>query len=202
MKDDDTGVDLIQEFVKMDFLHIEELFWEYRLVEFQDPLPMPEEKRDGKRRPRVLTADERKLLTRLARANTYRRQQFGYWNHHRTKNAKETVQVLEDVGVGRVKNIIKPDQFATIMALNPPPSSKAFSRPTTATNLQNPSNIKFDDGASTMSARTIPPQAQGDHDEQVDIPEPPLSLKEKKYFLCPYCFTICSQSLLKKEAWR
>jgi hypothetical protein len=200
--DDETGIDLIKQYTKFDTVHMEELFWDYRSVELKDPWEIPEEFRGRERKPGVLTTDERNLLERLAKANTHRRQQFGYWSRHRTKNAKESTKALETVGVTRPKPGPKQGQLPNAGSFNPPPSSKAFSRPTTATQLQNPSAIKIDDGASTMSVRTIPPHAQGAHDKHVEVPEPPSSLKGLRYFSCPYCFTICSQSTLKKDSWR
>ncbi|KAL9113823.1 MAG: hypothetical protein Q9187_007553, partial [Circinaria calcarea] len=203
--DGETGIDLIQSYLDIDYRHVRELFWEYRSVKLKDPENVPEEQRDLDHKPRFLTEENQQLLSRLAKANTYRRKQFGYWARHRAKNAKETAKALEEkIDTGATARLER-EGVSKSSKLSIIPSSKAFSKPSTASFLQNPENIRFDDTASTISrqsGRSVAPQAQGVNDERVEIPEPPSALKNAKHFSCPYCFVLCSRSILEKNAWR
>jgi hypothetical protein len=208
--DKDTNVDFIEEMKKTDRHHIEELFWEYRSLKHTDfqAVSATLESRDKLRRPRELEISDEILIARLAQANTYRRQQFSYWNRNRDKKAKETAEALDQLPT---KGPMHTGGFE--LAMTSPNSqdpafetSTTFSKPTTASNLQNPSRFEGDDIISVTSTRTVAPQALDVRDERIEVPPPPLSLKEdiksKKYFECPYCFTICSSSHLKSDAWR
>lgn len=204
--DEDTGVDLIQEFAKVDTLHIEELFWDHRVVDLEDAGRIPEERRDQERRPRELVEADHKIISRLVRANTRRRQQFGYWSRHRSKNAQETARALET----RERHTERPQELmlreSRLFPERKPyvneQNSRTISRPSTATFLHTPAAVNIIDDASMMSVRTFIPTARNKKDEQVDVPYPPDSLKGTKHFQCPYCFTLCAQSLLKESAWR
>lgn len=199
--DEDTGIDLIQEFMWADTRHIQELFWDHRRVDIEDPGRLEEERRDRERRPRELIEADDQIISRLVRANIRRRQQFGYWRRHRSKNAQETARIL------KTSNRPVEKSYASRLLSEHAPSiseqhSKVFSRPSTATHLHTPATINFSDDASTMSVRTLIPNARNIQDEQTDVPQPASSLKGTKHFQCPYCFTLCSQSTLKDEAWR
>ena len=52
--DEDTGIDLIQEFAQAETRHVEELFWDHRRVDIKDPGRLDEERRDYERRSREL----------------------------------------------------------------------------------------------------------------------------------------------------
>lgn len=199
--DEDTGVDLIQEYVQADTRHVEELFWDHRRVDIEDPACIPEERRDCERRPRTLIEADHKIISRLVRANTRRRQQFGHWSRHRSKNAQETARILK----ARERPVERSYGSRLLPESKPSISeqhTKKFSGPSTATYLHTPATIDVSDDVSTISIRTFIPNAQNTQDEQADVPQPPDSLKGTKYFQCPYCFTLCSQSILKDEAWR
>lgn len=199
--DEETGIDLVQEFAKIDTCHIEELFWDNRLIDVQDTEPIFMERRDRERRPRKLIEVDHVLISRLARANTRRRQQFGYWSRHRSKNTQETARALEarELPIGKLQDPRLLSERRTTVAGQ---SAGIVSRPSTATHLLNPAMITMNDSASTTSLGTVAPNAKIVQDEQVVVPHPPEVLKKSKHFLCPYCFTLCSQSLLKQEAWR
>lgn len=199
--DEDTGIDLIQEFVQVDTRHVEELFWDHRRVDIEDPECLSEERRDWERRPRELLEADHQIISRLVRANIRRRQQFGYWRRHRSKNAQETARIL------KISNRPVERSYPSRLLPDRQPSlseqhSKMFSRPSTATYLHTPATINISDDASTMSVRTLIPNARNIQDEQADVPHPPNSLQGTKHFQCPYCFTLCSKSTLKDEAWR
>lgn len=209
--DEETGVDLIQEFVKVDTCHIKELFSHPRLVHPDDTEGIPKETKYYESRPRKLTELDDKIIERLARANTRRRQQFAYWSWHRSKNTRETVKALE-------LQARPADKLAVTGLLGSIPderrlpqgrqtsinekSANTMSRPSTATYLDTAARIGFNDNTSTTSVRTFIPAARNVQDEVVDVPQPPDSLRKTKHFQCPFCFTLCSQSLLKEKAWR
>ena len=201
--DAETGVELYENFeTQIDPQHINEVFSEYRHkgAPGDDAQSDDSEKAD---QLEDLTEADRTLIARFAKANTDRRRQFGYWRRHRVKNTRETIKALEEVA--------KMPDFApslgkmpiAISNVLPPPTSKLYSRPSTATQLLlDPSKFNFNDTASTRSSHTIAPKAQNAKDEQVDVPEVPSSLKGQDNFSCPYCFTLCSKSILEKERWR
>ena len=211
--DPETGVDFIEKMKAIDAIHIEEILLEYRALKPADVVVSPEatlEAKDLSRKPRELDDECRIIIVRMARANTYRRQQFGQWRRHRDKTAKETLeeldrrQALSSTNTGSLEkrlqnNFIGGPQFG-------PRTLAALSKPSTASYLRDPSRFGDDDGRSSTSRRTITPKALDPRDEQIDVPPPPLALKEtakkEKHFVCPYCFTICSVSQLQPDAWR
>ena len=169
------------------------------------------EANDSIRKPRKLDDECRTLIARMAQANTYRRQQFGHWRKHRDKNAKETLEELDRRQALPSMKIRSPEKrlqnnFIGSPQLGPR-TLAALSKPSTASYLRDPSRFRDDDdGRSSTSRRTITPKALDPRDDQVDVPPPPLGLKETakkdKHFVCPYCFTICSVSQLQPDAWR
>ena len=216
--DQTTGVDSIERLREADLKHMQELFWEYHAVQRPAANAEPKEasvdaeKLDCLRRPRNLDDSDTTLISRFALANTYRRQQFGHWRRHRDKKAKETATAL-----GRLPALPIRDSASEKVKLNlglnlgtplqhGPNTLAALSRPSTASHLQNPSRFEGDDIRSVASARTVAPKPMDKRDEAIDVPLPPESLKElakqKGYFECPYCFTICSVSQLQPDAWR
>ena len=198
--DDETGIDLFKQFALVDKRHIEEKLDSYRLTRDNgEGQELPE---DHEKTPhdRELNMKDNALIERLARANTLRRKQFGYWAKHYSKHIKETARALKDLDT-RNRNNLKGEGNHQDDETNHPTSSKPLSRPTTATALLDPGNIKLDVALSVTSEITVSPQARQANDEQVDFPDPPAILK-KKHFLCPYCFILCSQSVLEDKAWR
>ena len=211
--DPETGVDFIEKIKAIDAIHIEEVLLEYRALKPADVMVAPEatlEANDRMRKPRELDDECRIIIARMAQANTYRRQQFGHWRKHRDKSAKETLeeldrgQALPSMNTGSPEKRLQKDfiggpQFG-------PRTLAALSKPSTASYLRDPSRFGDDDGRSSTSRRTITPKALDPRDDQVDVPPPPLGLKEtakkEKHFVCPYCFTICSVSQLQPDAWR
>ena len=182
--DPETGVDFIEKIRAIDAVHIEELLLEYRALKPADVVS-PEatlEAKDWMRKPRELDDECHIIIARMAQANTYRRQQFGHWRKHRDKNTKETLEALDRrqalpfVNTGstekRLQNMfIGGPQFG-------PRTLAALSKPSTASYLRNPSRFGDDDGKSSTSRRTITPKAWDPRDEQIDVPPPPLALKE------------------------
>ena len=212
--DPETGVDFIEEIRAIDAAHIEELLLEYRSLKSADVVVSPEatlEEKDCMRKPRMLDKACHIIITRLAQANTYRRQQFGHWRKHRDKIAKETLEALDRrqallSSMNTGSTVKRPQNIFTGGPQLSPRTLAALSKPSTASYLRNPSRFGDDDGKSSTSHRTVTPKAWNPRDEQIDVPPPPLALKEtakkEKHFVCPYCFTICSASQLQPDAWR
>ncbi|MCJ1382129.1 hypothetical protein MMC17_005241, partial [Xylographa soralifera] len=150
-----SRVGLIEKFSIIDIVHIKEVFWDFRVVAEQFE-GLSQDEKDRRRRPKLLTTEEEKLVFRLAKTNTFRRQQFGYWRRHRDKNATQTFKELEPL--------------APLVA----PSTL----PTTTTFLQDYKSIRLEDRTSIVSTQTFVPQVLDLHDEQVHIPAPPSILKK------------------------
>ena len=128
-----------------------------------------------------LTNEDEALITRLARANTHRRRQFGQWRDHQASMAAETARELGADADGYTNPV---------------------SKPSTATALLNPEAIRLDDTASNVSGMSLSPAARSSKDEDVEIPDPPRVPPGAKHFTCPYCFYICPVSTFKNVAWR
>ena len=183
--DNETGIDLIKQFKKLDLDHVQELLLSYR----------SSNSKESEDRGKTLSVEDDALILRLAVANTYRRQQFGQWARHRVKGLKETARALEELGP--VDPNARRDESTRT------PISKAFSKPTTASHLLNPTQIRLDgDAASALSGKTMSPTAQGTDDDQVEVPDPPSKFKGQEHFQCPYCCMLCTKAHLEKKAWR
>ena len=188
--DPDTGVDLIQRFEEVDRAHILELIKHYRTP------------KDSKwHAPIEISEDEVRLVSRLAKANTRRRQNFGYWKEHCAKRSAETRRIRANAD----RRALSPGQVDPLapklggLAVADV-ASQAYSRPTTATHLLNPGAIRLDDEtASTVTGCSAAPEPKTGDDDDVNIPDPPKSLKDS---VCPYCFTVCSPSVLRGRRWR
>ena len=210
--DESTGVDLIARMKEVDSTHLEEVFWEYRASpseSTQDSVTFdttPED-RDRLRRPKTLDPNDQILLSRLAQANTFRRQQFAHWRRHRDKNAKETAEALDQVknlSIAKSKvflGVKRPQQYGS-------KTQTTLSRPSTATQLLQDTILKVgnDDAKSAASTRTVLPRVFNAKDEDVQVPPPPAALQgatqNKNSFECPYCFIICPANMLQTGARR
>lgn len=203
--DTETGIDVIDAYKKFDVQHVQELLREYRAQKSSNPGWEP-----ASESITYLNDNEEILGRRLAQANTFRRQQFGYWRKHRDKNIKETTNALNQPPAHSLGLKINPQgNFRDITndALLPGPRTiAALSRPSTATYLQSPSRFGGDNLSSTTSVRTVAPRALDVRDEQVEVPSPPEAIKRMakidRHFQCPYCFMLCSASQLQPDAWR
>ena len=174
--DPESGIDLIQLYRDIDKEHIRQIFLSLRRA----PLSSSQEVLEASEMPKEpkLTSEDEILISRLATANTHRRQQFGQWREHQVTMTSETTKELDD------------------QRTNP------VSKPSTATALLNPGAIRLDDNMSSTSGMTISPSARSSIDEEIEIPDPPKVPPRAKHFICPYCFYLCSISTLKKAAWR
>ncbi|KAF3319649.1 hypothetical protein TWF173_000262 [Orbilia oligospora] len=210
--DEDTGVDLLEEFNSFDFNYIESVFSQYRKSKAQDEydsknIVEPEEK---PRSPRLsphqvdnsISPTELSLIPRLAYANGRRRQQFSYWRRHREKLALHTTSTgdsykrhnLESKGehnhIYKVFN--ETDKIAHPLSV------------TTATRLNIPQQmaIAINDSLSIVSVSKYATSNWSPDSETLDFPAPPKCPEGQKFIECPYCFTLCPRSILETEAWK
>ena len=218
--DPESNVDLLQVAAKFDHDFISSAFLEYRktkaLAESPDPYPFnPKESEDGcdaiwepmrsvleQYALDVSQGKESFLVSRLARANVRRRQQFAYWRKHRKKliqhSAPATRQTeltdqpksFPDFPGSRTR-----DRLETYVAQMPVPSV------TTATHLE-VSQLKPRDDESRISVSEYAPSTYQHSQEIVDFPSPPTHSSSSKFFECPYCFTLCPKAVLTPRAWK
>jgi hypothetical protein len=168
--DPETGVNLMDQFREHDQRHLEQLFASYRSsspVDFEKDF----------------------LVRRLAKANTRRRQQFGYWKKRRAQ----------------FENVVKTDELLPESEngpnLNVPVIRTAASRPSTATHLD-ASKVKLDDSVSMVSSLTVVDIKDDGNGDCFFIPPPPKHLWDGEEFECPYCFTLCPRKMLYQTAWQ
>ncbi|KAF3130557.1 hypothetical protein TWF594_010313 [Orbilia oligospora] len=210
--DEETGVDLLEEFNSFDFNYIESLFAQYRKSKAQDEYDSkdiiePEEK---PRSPRLsphqvdnsISPTELSLIPRLAHANGRRRQQFSYWRRHREKLALHTTNIGDNykrhnlASKGEHNHIHKvfnePDQIAHPLSV------------TTATRLNIPQQmaIAVNDSLSIVSVSKYATSNWSPDNEKLDFPAPPKCPEGQKFIECPYCFTLCPRNILETEAWK
>ena len=223
--DTKTGVDLIQVFRDFDKKHVREIFLnrereasrntgESREVKESSKLrassAVKEEHKDTNASTQVstprweLTGDDEILISRLALANTYRRQQFGHWKKHAEKYSNETVKALNDRTEIRSRTEPTPShlRLRSSVLVDAENTTNTMSKASTATAILNPGDIKLDDGASTTSKMTASPRPLDSKDDDIEIPDPPKVQENDKHFKCPYCFLICPVNTRKPSAWR
>ena len=176
--DESSGVDLIEVLAEADRKHIRELLKQISGAPFDDN-------------------NENYLVSRLSKANTLRRQQFGQWKRHREKLK----------GPKPMQNMLLENETRPRLPLgersNPrgllSPGEKESSRPSTATRILD-RHIDLDDNRSMVSTSTY---AQlHDSDSTVEfMPIPPNIPGDRKELECPYCYILCSSKTFEKRAW-
>ena len=204
--DPDTGIDLVEQWAVSDTKHIEELLWDFRTDHSLPYTTEDDPVRDRTHRPRDLHDNDLILLRRLAKVNTLRRKQFGQWRRHRDKVNHETARARRqrhDLPSRRPgSRSITGHTVAASDILEPAKSSTTVSRPTTATLLPAFELKDFDTAVSTTSSRTTAPHAERTEDDVADVPPLPSSLMKERFFICPYCFLVCSKSSANPKQWR
>jgi hypothetical protein len=175
--DQDSSVGLFHSFqeLRIDELHIQQLIQSY----------------PGSRHGKGIDASF--LVDRLARANNKRRRQFAYWKHHKLNQIRHT-----EIAKQKVAQQI---QFPSAELA---PSASGHSKPTTATHVDH-TKIDLDDARSAFSTISVVLPEPTKADEAIEFPPVPekyASQESLKEFECPYCFTICSKRLLRKQIWR
>ena len=154
---------------------------------------------------RELPPEDEVLISRLAQANTYRRQQFSQWKRHAEKAAMKTAKALDEELEHRdtLEDPKPRDQRAQSgVVADLARATNPTSRPSTATALLDPDRVKLDDEISTRSKTTISPKARDSKDDDFEVPAPPNVPKNAKHFTCPHCFILCPISTREKAAWR
>lgn len=186
--DKETGVNLVLQYEHFDIEHTRNVFHELRK---ELPKKVQEQK-----------ANDR-LIERLGKAITKRRQQFMYWERHRAKLAANT-RLEDGPQVDQYKlgseTKSKPERVKQIIDRGTERSivTKTAFTATTAT-LFTPKENFPEDGQSIISVATT---ARGLDGRRVDLPPPPKQAKKEKDFECPYCYTICPSRYLHERSWR
>jgi hypothetical protein len=186
--DKETGVNLVLQYEHFDIEHTRNVFHELRK---ELPKKVQEQK-----------ANDR-LIERLGKAITKRRQQFMYWERHRAKLAANT-RLEDGPQVDQYKldseTKSKPERVKQIIDRGAERSivTKTAFTATTAT-LFTPKENFPEDGQSIISVATT---ARGLDGRRVDLPPPPKQAKKEKDFECPYCYTICPSRYLHERSWR
>ena len=177
--DEATGIDLIHRFGEEDLKHVQEVLKQCRSVTLE-------------------SLNSHYLISRLAKANTRRRQQFGQWRKHRKKlQSGLRLPNSDDVK----KNLpIMPIPDAYRLELPRAKQGPLTSKPSTATRVED-SKVDLDDTTSMVSSSTYAMIAEEPGSSELLIPRAPKTFSAMKEFECPYCFTLCSGRLLAKHSW-
>jgi hypothetical protein len=176
--DPDTGVNLVEVYASFDQKYLAELF---RCFGHQDPEKL----------------ESHYLVQRLGRANTRRRQQFGYW---RKRNVKwnEYSKSVEKTAANYSRTVHISHGGELAVADGP---QSAPSQPSTATWLD-PARVKLEeDVASIATAKTFLIFEDEKGGDLVSIPPPPALDLDAKEFECPYCFMMCPRKTANKREW-
>jgi hypothetical protein len=174
--DENTGVDLIDQYKQADLSHLQELFSYYHHASPKD-------------------YENHFLVHRLAKANIHRRQQFRYWRKRKAKFERIREPILDQDAQSTLQRIGVHNMIDAAQI--------AHSQPSTATRLD-VTKVDLDDDRSVISTSTHVIMAN-DNDEDRDqpfFPEPPKKALRTKEFECPYCFTMCPNKMLAKKAWK
>lgn len=148
------------------------------------------------------------LVQRLARANSFRRQQFMYWKAHHEKQVERTQIALAPQGneISYVNaGLVRPDRHDAALMSNSPvlvaPIEPIAPTITTATRL-NPATFVLNQAQSAISVSEYAASNYDSATEIYHLPPPPKVEDGDKFFTCPYCFTVCSSRILSERAWK
>ncbi|CAM1509999.1 Fc.00g003340.m01.CDS01 [Cosmosporella sp. VM-42] len=140
------------------------------------------------------------LIQRLARANVNRRRQFAYWKKHREKlrdHAKGVTNQIEESS----KRLTDPHAVDSSHQKTPDIALAPVQSVTTAT-LLNTSRPPPRDDISNATVSQYSPSVWLPHEEAIAFPPAPKTSALGSFFECPYCFTICPNSILGEKAWK
>lgn len=218
--DEETGVDFLRAVEQADYDHIRSLFLQYQkaralqerdTVEPTNDATEGEDDGDGVWEPiRTVLSQHRAvdsfLIRRIARANVRRRQQFAYRKMHREKlarHARASISTQSAITPGTefpsqpsFDRHVSNDSFIPQAELAPPAASV-----TTATNL-NLARLEIADNQSMVTISEYAPSTWQPARDAVAFPPPPTTQPDKKFFECPYCFTVCPRGALFAKAWK
>ncbi|KAL4911445.1 hypothetical protein BDW74DRAFT_142923 [Aspergillus multicolor] len=220
--DPETGVNLLDTFAHFDYDYVSSLFLEYRKARAKDEVSpsQPESVEEGnegdnvwepiqtvltQHKAEIKNKAESFLVSRIARANACRRQQFEYWKRHQEKLHQHSQAVTE----GLLPSI---EQRAIQVGDEPGVNRKAHTmelRPlvapaptiTTATNL-NVQHLTIHDDRTEVTVSEYALSLWEPGKEMIDFPPAPTLSPTDKFFECPYCFIMCSRALSQPKAWR
>ena len=166
----EDGTDLMESFAAIDLKHVGNLMTKHLTTS-------PEESRN------------RFLVRRLAKANTTRRQQFGFWQRHRSN----VEQRLERTG-GSEKI-----ELHNYGGTTSPQKSNTKSQTSTSTSID--ASISFNDSQSLFPSSTRIAPSREDQEKGILIPRLPDKVRGKD-FECPYCNILCPGRISDGPAWK
>jgi hypothetical protein len=216
--DEESGVDFLRAIEQADHDYVRSLFLQYqkfRALQEREAVEPPKDiVREGEGNvwepiQTVLSqhrASNSFLIRRIARANVRRRQQFAYWKNHREKLARHawasiSTQSILTPGTEipsqlSLERHISNDSPILLAELAPPIASV-----TTATNLYLAQPEAVENQSTYIVSEYTPSTWQPARDI-VAFPPPPRAQLGKKFFECPYCFTLCPREVLADKAWK
>ena len=219
--DQESGVDLLDAFKKLDYDYASSLFLEFRKsrarADNAEAEPLSSDKGVGvdlvwepigtvlsQYKQECSKGTESFLVHRVAGANVRRRQQFAYWKNHRSKLVHHSTTAIDQLKTQRTQNV-----HAAVAMAAPAMAATGTQLPlndaqsvTTASRLDALRVATWNDQATVASVSEYAASAWQPGKEELGFPAPPTHLSDGKFFECPYCFTICSSRLLSDRAWR
>jgi hypothetical protein len=218
--DEESGVDLLQSYAHFDRDYVSSMLLQYRKAKALEEQPVEkvskvqslESDADGvwnplrdvlsKYQEDLKSGRESFLVARIARANMRRRQQFGYWKRHRESLIKHTQMVSSGARVQAAGSEARPPQeIAQVLGSALRPGVPLAPSVTTASRL-NLAQLSPEENKSTMSISEYASSTWDPGKETVEFPPPPKWKAGKRFFDCPYCFTLCSNEILSEKAWK
>ena len=166
----EDGTDLMESFAAIDLTHVGNLMAKHLKTS-------PEESRNHF------------LVKRLAKANTTRRQQFGFWRRHRSN----VEQRFERTG-GSKNNELHNDGGTTS-----PHNPNTKSRTSTTTRIDAP--ISLNDSQSLFPSSPHIASSREDQEAEILIPRLPDKVRGRD-FECPYCNILCPGRISDGPAWK
>ncbi|KAK3314332.1 hypothetical protein B0H66DRAFT_483830 [Apodospora peruviana] len=215
--DQESGVDLLDAFKKLDYDYVSSLFLEFQKSRARadnaeaEPLPLDEgvgvdlvwepiRTVLSQYKQECSKGTESFLVHRMASANVRRRQQFAYWKNHRSKLVHHSTAAIDQLKTQRNQDVHAPIEMAETGTQLP--FNAVSQSVTTASRLDTLRVAKWNDQATVASVSEYTASAWQPGKEELGFPAPPTHLSDGKFFECPYCSTLCSSRLLSDRAWR
>jgi hypothetical protein len=147
------------------------------------------------------------LVHRVSRAINQRRRRFAYWKHHRGKVETRTEEALTSRTLTPMPTALPPVELVQGKGAehpsNPLRLADLLAPPTvtTATALAPGLALRFDNRSDVSVSEYAASDWSPAH-EVLGFPNPPKVRGHEKFFVCPYCFTICPRKMLAVKAWK
>jgi hypothetical protein len=165
----------------------------------------PEEPETNERWPEAEESVEY-LVHRISRAIGQRRRYLAYWKHHRAKLEAHTANALATPLTDKPSEIVSAEPVQ-------PSAQTVGARQlkltellapltvTTATQLRPSPMVNMQEGSETSVSEYAASDWEPGH-EELPFPPPPNVPPLDKFFVCPYCFTVCPRKMATEKAWK